>query len=310
MARGSTRVIYAALAGNLLIAATKFAAAAFTGSATMLSEGIHSLVDTGNQVLLLHGMRRASRPPDARFPFGHGKEIYFWSFVVAILIFAVGAGISIIEGIRHVLVPASIENAVVNYVVLGFAIIFEGAAWTFAFVEFRRAKGTWGYLEAVHRGKDPALFVVLFEDSAALLGLLVALAAVTAANLTGVLWFDGLGSIMIGIILGGTAAWLAYETKGLLIGESANQRVVDGIRAIAREREGVEQVHEVLTMHMGPEFVLVNISVQFLHDARATEIEAAIEGLDRAIKTAYPDVKRVFVEAERYVERHDAAVGT
>ncbi len=309
MARGSTRVIYAALSGNLLIALTKFVAAALTGSAAMLSEGIHSLVDTGNQILLLHGMRRADRPPDERFPFGHGKEVYFWSFVVAILIFAVGAGISIVEGIRHVLAPTPIKNPAVNYVVLSLAMIFEGAAWTFAFVEFRRAKGPWGYLEAVHRGKDPSLFVVLFEDSAALLGLLVALAAVTAARLTGVLWLDGLGSILIGIILGGTATWLAYETKGLLIGESANRRVVDGIRAIASERTSVEQVHEVLTMHMGPEFVLVNLSVQFRGDARATEIEAAIEGLDRTIKIAYPEVKRVFVEAERYTDRAAPAAG-
>ncbi|MEE8078079.1 MAG: cation diffusion facilitator family transporter, partial [Pseudomonadales bacterium] len=230
MASGSKKVIYAALAGNSLIALTKFIAASVTGSSAMLSEGIHSMVDTGNQVLLLHGLRRAQLPADRRFPFGHGKEVYFWSFVVAILIFAVGAGISIYEGIRHLINPSPITNPLLNYIVLGLAMIFEGAAWTFALIEFRKEKGRWGYLEAVQRGKDPTLFVVLFEDSAAMLGLVAAAAGIGLAQLTGIPYFDGSASILIGLILAATAIWLAYETQGLLIGESANEGVVDGIR--------------------------------------------------------------------------------
>lgn len=298
MAQGSTRVIVAALIGNGLIAITKFAAALMTGSSAMLSEGIHSLVDTGNQVLLLHGLRRAKRPPDQRFPFGHGKEVYFWSFVVAILIFAVGAGISIYEGIQHLLHPTPMRNVTVNYVVLVLAMAFEGAAWFFAFVAFRRAKGPWGYLEAVQRGKDPTLFVVLFEDSAAMLGLVVAFLGVLLADRTGILYFDGIASVVIGLILGATAVWLAYETKGLLIGESANRGVVDGIRELVAEFDEVHHVNEVLTMHMGPEFILLNLSVKFADAATALELEDAVARIDTRIKDTYPEVKRVFVEAE------------
>ena len=298
MSGSSKKVIYAALAGNALIAITKFVAATITGSSAMLSEGIHSLVDTGNQVLLLYGMKRASRPADKQFPFGHGKEIYFWSFVVAILIFAVGAGVSLYQGIHHIQHPQVIQNPMVNYVVLGLAMIFEGAAWTFALTEFTRAKGKWGYIEAVQRGKDPTMFVVLFEDSAAMLGLVVAFLGIWLSQTTGILYFDGLASVIIGLILGGTAIWLAYETKGLLIGESANTRVVEGIRALVQGSDGVEQLNEVLTMHMGPDFILVNLSVDF-HDAiAARDLEPLIAGLDAAIKQQFPAVKRVFIEAE------------
>ncbi len=298
MASGSTRVLVAALAGNTLIAATKFVAAFVTGSSAMLSEGIHSLVDTGNQVLLLYGLYRARRPPDRRFPFGHGKEIYFWSFVVAILIFAVGAGVSILEGIRHLLHPRELHNVTVNYVVLGLAIVFESMSWYVAFREFRASKGALGYFEAVRRGKDPTLFVVLFEDSAAILGLLVALAAVALVQVTGAAVFDGIASVIIGVILGATAAWLAFETQGLLIGESASREVVDGIRDIAASVDEVNHVNEVLTMHMGPDFVLLNLSVKFADEVTAREIEAATNRIEHAIKSSYPEVKRIFVEAE------------
>ena len=269
----------------------------------MLSEGIHSLVDTGNQVLLLYGLRRARRPPDRRFPFGHGKEVYFWSFVVAILIFAVGAGISIYEGITHLLHPEPLRNPVVNYVVLGLALTFEGGAWYLAFREFNRVRGSWGYVEAVQRGKDPTLFVVLFEDSAAMAGLLVALAGVLLADLTGLMVFDGVASVIIGLILGATAVWLAWETKGLLIGEAANQRVVDGIRSMIEDADAVVHVNEVLTMHMGPEFVLLNVSVAFRPESSAGELESAVADLDARIKAAYPEVKRIFVEAEAHRAR-------
>ncbi len=298
MAKPSKKVILAALIGNTLIAITKFIAAAITGSAAMFSEGIHSLVDTGNQFLLLHGLRRAKKQPDEQFPFGHGKEIYFWSFVVAILIFAVGAGISLFKGIQHILHPHQIENFSINYIVLALAMVFEGGAWYFAFTEFKKTKGKWGYLEAVQRGKDPSLFVVLFEDSAAMLGLAVAFVGILLNQVTGMHIFDGIASILIGVILGSTAIWLAYETKGLLIGESANKRIVDRIRGIAQSYKEIQKVYEVLTMHMGPDFILVNISVKFVSKIHTGDIESTIARLDREIKQTFPTVKRVFVEAE------------
>ncbi|HEX9757225.1 MAG TPA: cation diffusion facilitator family transporter [Nitrospiria bacterium] len=294
----SKKVIYAALIGNSLIAITKFFAAAVTGSSAMLSEGIHSVVDTGNQVLLLYGIRQSKKPPDEQFPFGHGKEIYFWSFVVAILIFAVGSGVSIYEGVQHILVPNPIESPSINYMVLALAMLFEGAAWYFAFREFSRTKGKWGYIEAVQRGKDPSMFVVLFEDSAAMLGLIVAGLGIFLSQMTGILYFDGMASIIIGLILGGTAIWLAYETKGLLIGESANKKVVEEIRRILESYAVVEHINEVLTMHIGPDYILVNLSVDFIDSASAAEIEGTVARIDRMIKKSTPQVKRVFIEGE------------
>lgn len=299
MSSGSKKVIYAALAGNALISITKFVAAGITGSSAMLSEGIHSLVDTGNQVLLLHGLKQAAKPADENFPFGHGKEIYFWSFIVAILIFALGGGISIYEGIKHLAHPEVIKNPLINYVVLSLAMLFEGAAWFFALKEFRKAKGKWGYIEAVQRGKDPSIFVVLFEDSAAMLGLMVAFAGVALSQYTGILIFDSIASIMIGLILIGTAIWLAYETKSLLIGESANKPIIKGIREILQAEQSIEHVNEVLTMHMGPDFILANISVDFEDSRTAGEIETVIAKIDLSIKQQFPQIKRIFIEAEK-----------
>jgi len=298
-ANASTKVIIAALLGNAAISITKFFAAFMTGSSAMLSEGIHSLVDTGNQILLLYGLKQAKKPADEAFPFGHGKEVYFWSFVVAILIFAVGAGVSIYEGIRHVMHPSQIENPMMNYIVLGVAMFFEGSAWLFAFKEFGKTKGKYGYIEAVQRGKDPSMFVVLFEDSAALLGLLIAMSGIWLTQMTGIAVFDGIASILIGLILGGTAIWLAIETKGLLIGEGANTEVTKSIRQIAQSFDEVEQVNELLTMYMGPDFLLVNISIRFKRGQLTREIEAVIQQLDSAIKAQHKMVQRVFVEAER-----------
>jgi cation diffusion facilitator family transporter len=298
LAASSKKVIYAALIGNSLIAVTKFAAAVITHSSAMMSEGIHSLVDTGNQVLLLYGLKRAKRPADEEFPFGHGKELYFWSFVVAIMIFAVGAGVSIYEGVRHTLHPKPIGSPYVNYIVLGLAMVFEGGAWLFACREFKKHKGQRGFLKAVHEGKDPSLFVVLFEDSAAMLGLFVAFVGVLLADLTGILYFDGVASIVIGLILGATAAWLAYETKSLLIGEAANPEVVSCIKHIAASFDEIEHVNEVLTMHMGPDYILVNLSVDFVDTATAGKVEDVIAVIDRKLKEEIPRVKRVFVEAE------------
>jgi len=298
MAGSSKKVIVAALIGNCLIAITKFAAAVITGSSAMLSECIHSVVDTGNQVLLLYGLKQSKRPADKKYPFGRGQELYFWSFVVAILIFAVGAGISTYEGIRHVLHPKPIGSPMVNYIVLGLAVIFEGAAWMYAWKAFREHKGKRGYLQAVHEGKDPTMFVVLFEDSAALLGLFIAFIGIFLTDVTGIPYFDGAASILIGLILGVTAAWLAYETKSLLIGESADSSVVQKLRKIADAHEEIEHVNKVLTMHMGPEDILVNLSVDFASGVTADRVEKVIAEIDREFKQENPFVKRVFIEAE------------
>ncbi len=298
MAAGSKKVILAALVGNTLITITKFIAASMTGSSAMFSEGIHSLVDTGNQGLLLYGLKAAKRPADKRFPFGHGKEIYFWSFIVAILIFAVGAGISIYEGVHHIFHPAEISNPLINYIVLGLAMIFEGGALYIALKEFDKARGKLGYLKAVQRGKDPTLFVVLFEDSAAMLGLFVAFIGITLTQITGQLWWDGMASVIIGIILGATAFWLAIETKGLLIGEGADPETIQSIENLANAHADIEEVNEVLTLHMGPEFILANISIEFKDDLETGKIEKIIHALDKAIKAEHPYIKRIFIEAE------------
>ena len=303
MSSGSKKVIWAALIGNSLIAVTKFMAAFISGSSAMLSEGIHSLVDTGNQILLLYGLKRSTVPADEKFPFGHGKEVYFWSFVVAILIFAVGAGISLYEGIVHIRHPSTLTKPHINYIVLVLAFIFEGAAWIFAFREFSRAKGKWGFIKAVQRGKNPSLFVVLFEDSAAMLGIMAAFAGVYLSHQTGNPLFDGLASVVIGIILGGTAIWLAYETKGLLIGESANREIVHGIRILSSSYPEVDTVNEVLTLHMGPDYVLVNISLDLVDTVPAGEVEIVLEQIRRTIKEEYPIVKRVFAEPRKSVNQ-------
>jgi len=297
-ASASKKVIYAALIGNSLIAITKFIASFMTGSSAMLSEGIHSLVDTGNQGLLLYGMKQAKKPASEDFPFGHGKEIYFWSFVVAILIFALGAGISLYGGITHILHPAEITNPMINYIVLLLAIIFEGAAFFYALKEFKKVKGRLTYFEAVKRGKDPSMFVVLFEDGAALLGLLVALLGIWLTQVTGILIFDGIASVVIGLILGVTAIWMAVETKGLLIGESAEPEIVAAIKEMVDELEPIERTNEVLTMHMGPEYILVNVSADFSSTANSDDVENSIAMLDKRIKERFPLVKRLFVEAE------------
>jgi cation diffusion facilitator family transporter len=298
MASSSKKVIYAALIGNSLIAITKFIASVITGSSAMLSEGIHSVVDSGNQLLLLLGLKRAKKPPDKDFPFGHGKEIYFWSFIVAIMIFAVGAGISIYEGIHSLMDPHPVESPFINYIVLGLAMIFEAFAWYFAWKEFRKVKGERGYYEAVRKEKNPTTFVVLFEDTAAMLGLIVAFVGIAVGQYTGLHIFDGIASIVIGVILGVTAAWLAYETKGLLIGESADYEIIQGINEILSANQAIKKVNEALTLHMGPQYILVNLSVDFKDSLNVAMIEDDILRITKKIKEKYPRVKRVFIEAE------------
>jgi cation diffusion facilitator family transporter len=234
MGRSSSKtVIYAALVGNLAVAATKFGAAGYTGSAALLSEAIHSSVDTGNQLLLLLGIRRAARPANTRHPFGHGLELYFWAFVVAVLIFGVGAGVSLVEGVHRIMNPHPIQNAWVNYVVLGLALVFEGSVWIVALRTFRRSNDRRGWLEAVRQSKDPTVFTVLFEDTAAMLGLLVAFAGVVLSQALDRPILDGVASVIIGLILAGTAAFLAWECQSLLTGEGVAPDVQASIRAIA-----------------------------------------------------------------------------
>ncbi|SLN35109.1 cation diffusion facilitator family transporter [Oceanibacterium hippocampi] len=294
----SKKVIYAALIGNGLIAIMKFAAAAFTGSAAMMSEGIHSVVDTGNQMLLLHGMKRASKPADSRHPFGYGMELYFWTFVVAILVFAVGAGVAAYEGVNKLLNPHPIANAYVNYLVLGAAMLFEGAAWYVAFVAFRKEQGDRGLLEAVRRSKDPTIFTVLFEDTAAMLGLMVAFAGVAAGEYLGIVEADAIASLVIAAILAMTAILLAYESKGLLIGEATHPEVLEEIRRVVLAEPEILKANELLTMHLGPQDVLLNISIGFSPDLSAEQVEAAVSRLEARIHAEFPQVSRVFIEAQ------------
>ena len=298
MAAGSKKVIVAALVGNALIAVTKFVASSITGSSAMLSEAIHSLVDTGNQGLLLYGLRRSSRPADQAHPFGYGKELYFWAFVVAILIFAVGAGVSLYEGIEKILHPHPVTDPHINYIVLGLALVFESVAWWIAFKEFRQIKGERGYFAAVRRAKDPTVVTVLFEDSAAMLGLIIAFLGIWLGQVLEMPVLDGVASALIGVILALTAMILAYECKGLLIGEAANPEVVASIRAMASALPGIERINELLTMHFGPQAVLVTISVDFADRLGAAEVEEAISTLESRIKGEHPEVSRVFVEAQ------------
>lgn len=302
----SLKVILAALIGNSLIAVTKFAAAAYTGSSAMFSEAIHSLVDTGNQGLLLYGLKRAKRPADDRHPFGYGKEIYFWSFVVAILIFAVGAGVSIYEGVEKIRHPQEITRAYINYIVLGLAIVFEAVVWWVAVKEFNLTKGRRGYLQAVQESKDPSMYTVLLEDTAALLGLVVAMAGIFLAQQLDLPVLDGVASVIIGCILALAAVILAYETKGLLIGEGADPAVVARIRRVAQDDDRIERVNEILTTHMGPADVLLNLSLDFRDRLSSSEVENAISAMERQIKTEFPTVSRIFIEAQSWqAHQHD-----
>ncbi|MHA1164565.1 MAG: cation diffusion facilitator family transporter [Alphaproteobacteria bacterium] len=297
-AHGSKKVIYAALIGNSLIFVTKLFAAVITGSSAMLSEAIHSIVDTGNQGLLLYGIKRSKRPADAAHPFGYGSEIYFWSFVVAILIFGLGAGISIYEGVQKLLHPHPISDPHINYIVLGIAMVFEAGAWWIAYKEFGKVRGNFGLFEAVQRSKDPTVFTVLFEDTAAMLGLVAAMIGIACADQLGIPWADGAASVVIGVILAGTAALLAYETKGLLIGESASSELTKGVRGIVGRTRDVRHINELRTMHMAPNDILLALSLDFHDNLSSGRVEETIYRLEQDIKARFPDVKRLFIEVQ------------
>jgi cation diffusion facilitator family transporter len=299
MASGSSKsVIIAALLGNGAIACTKFAASVYTGSSAMLSEAIHSLVDTGNQGLLLYGLKRSERPADKTHPFGYGRELYFWAFVVALLIFSVGAGVSLYEGIHKVMHPEPVTSPIVNYIVLALAMVFEGAAFYMAAKEFNRRRGKMPILMAVRQSKDPGLFTVLFEDAAAMIGLVIAFAGLLAAEYLNLPWMDGAASIGIGLLLAAVAVFLCFETKGLLIGEAVSDQLADELEALIDESTAVNQINEMRTMHMGPQDVLLAVSLDVRDDMDTGSLEDAIYELEQQIKAAHPEVKRLFIEIQ------------
>jgi cation diffusion facilitator family transporter len=295
---GSKTVIYAALAGNFLIAATKFVAAFFTGSSAMLSEGVHSLVDTGNGGLLLFGMHRAARPADRTHPFGHGRELYFWSFIVALLVFALGAGVSFYEGVIHIIEPEPIRNVKVTYIVLGLSMLFEGFSWFVALKEFRTTKGRLGYIEAVRLSKDPSVFTVLFEDSAALLGLGIAFVGILASQILDMPELDGVASIGIAIVLAMTAIFLTRESKGLLMGEAALPAVQEAVLRIAQADPTVRGANGVITVHLGPNQIVAALSLEFEDNASAPDIEACVIRLEKTVRAELPEVVALFVKPQ------------
>ena len=295
---GSHKVVYVALVGNLMIAIAKFVAAAISGSSAMLSEGVHSLVDTVNELLLLYGMHRAQMPADRTHPFGHGRELYFWSFIVALLVLAMGAGVSLYEGVMHVRQPEPITHPLLNYGVLAISLLFDGSSWYVALREFRVHKGRLGYFEAFRRSKDPSTFTVLLEDSAALLGLTVALVGLAGAQLFNLPMLDGVASIGIACVLAVSASLLARETKGLLIGETAHPVVADSILAIAAGDAGVRCANGVLTVQMGPSQVVAALSAEFEDALTTPEIEDCINRIESQAKAEHPEIISLFVKPQ------------
>jgi cation diffusion facilitator family transporter len=292
------------MACNLGIAVSKFAAAAWTGSSAMLSEAIHSLVDTCNQVLLLVGIKRAARPPDPAHPFGHGRELYFWSFIVAILLFSLGAGVAIYEGIDKIRHPHDIENAYVLYLVLGVSIILEGVSTWKAISEFNtgRPAGAGGMVAALKSSKDPTIFAIVLEDLAALTGLVIAFVGITLANLGGIAIADGVASVLIGCVLGGVALFLSREIKSLIVGEAASAEVQAGLASILEGDIGlgkpIRHLNEIRTMHLGPDDVLVTASVDFQDYVTAQTVEEVSARLQKAITSRYPQVRHLFIEVK------------
>jgi cation diffusion facilitator family transporter len=291
-------VIYAALGSNLAISVMKFVAALVTGSSSMLTEGIHSLVDTGNQGLLLYGLARSKRPPDAIHPYGYGRELYFWSFVVAVLIFMGGAGVSIYEGLLHVSNPEVMVNPWINFAVLGLAFAIESISWWAAFSRFRETSGAMGWWESIRQSKDPSTFIILLEDSAAQFGIIVAACAIALSLAFDDPRIDGAGSIVIGCVLAFVAVLLARESKGLLIGERANPELNDAISAIAKSEPGVCHVNQVVTLHLAPEQVIATASLAFEDGLTTSDIEDAVVNIEHRTRAAHRQVAGLFVRPQ------------
>ncbi|MGJ5179297.1 cation diffusion facilitator family transporter [Bradyrhizobium oligotrophicum] len=308
-ASGDSKIaVYAALAGNLLVACTKIAAAIWTGSSAMMSEAIHSVVDTSNGLVLLYGFHRASRPPDRQHPLGHGRELYFWSFIVALLLFALGAGVSLYEGVLHLMHPVPIEDPTVSYIVLGLSFVFEAGSWWVAVRQFRAAAPELSYVEAFRRSKDPPAFMVVFEDSAALIGIIIAAGATAAAVAFEQPAWDGIGSILIGLLLAATSMVLARESKSLLIGEPADPELSRSVLEIARKSPGVLAANGLLTVQLSPQQVVVALSIEFADDLRADDIERAVVAIEAELRARHPDIAALFVKPQtgvRYRETRD-----
>jgi cation diffusion facilitator family transporter len=287
------------MAANLGIAATKFTAAAVTGSSAMLSEAIHSVIDTGNQLLLLFGLYRSRRPADAMHPFGHGKELYFWGLMVAILLFGVGGGMALFEGALHLVRPLPLEDPYWAYIVLAIAAVFELTSFVTATRELLRRRGPAEFWQRVHLSKDPSVFTTFFEDLAALLGLVVAFLGIYLSHLLQNPYLDAVASLVIGVILGAVALTLVYETRGLLIGESTNPEVVADIARIAAADPTINTARTPLTMHLAPFEILLNLEVVYKQNTSAEEQVAAVERIEKAIREKYPAITRIFIEARR-----------
>jgi cation diffusion facilitator family transporter len=294
----SKHAVHAALIGNVLVAITKAVAGAWTGSASMQSEAVHSFVDTGNELLLLYGIRRAGRRADPEHPLGHGRELYFWSFIVALLVFALGAGVSLYQGIAHFRHPEPIEDPFVNYIVLGLSFIFEGASWMVSWRQFKATKGSQDVYTAFRRSKDPASFMVLFEDSAALVGIVIAALATLVATIGGMPRADGIGSILIGVVLAITAILLARESKSLLVGEQADRRLNNAIVQLAATEPGIERVNGVITAQLAPDQILVALSVEFPDELTTSQIERQVLDLERKLRASNAAVFAVFVKPQ------------
>ena len=291
-------VVYAALAGNLAIALVKFVAAYITNSSAMLSEAIHSVVDTLNEILLLYGMKKSQQSPNAQHPLGYGRELYFWAFIVSLMVFALGAVVSIYQGIQHVRYPEEMLSPNLNYIVLGIAILCEGISWLVALKAFRKTKGQLGYFEAFRRSKDPTTFTVLFEDTAALCGLFIALIGIYLAHALNIPELDGVASIFIGIVLAISAILLARETKGLLLGESADPQLRDHLLLIAQEDDAVFSANGVLTEQMGADQVIASLSLEFEDHLTSDDIEACVNRIEAKIKQIHPEIMALFVKPQ------------
>lgn len=298
MAHSSRLVVYAALAANVGIAIAKFIAAAVSGSSAMLSEGVHSLVDSINEVLLLHGLRRSQRRPDRQHPLGFGRELYFWSFIVALLVLALGAGFSLYEGVNHILSPEPLRDPTLNYIVLAVGVIFEGASWWLSLKSVQRKKGKLGYFEAFRSTKDPTTFSVLFEDSAALVGLAIAAVGVYLSHALNDPRLDGWASIGIAVVLALASAMLARESKALLIGEPAQPHLLADVCGIAGKVEGVEAVNGVLTVQVGPDHVLVALSAAFDDRLTTVEIEQCVRTIEARTKEAKLPIVALFIKPQ------------
>ena len=294
----NNRTLWIAFGANLGIAASKFIAAAFTGSSAMLTEGVHSVVDSTNQLLLLWGRKAARRKADVLHPFGYGRELYFWSFVVAVMVFAVGAGVSIYEGILHIQHPEPAVSPIIAYVVLAVAFLLEGGSTVSAFNEFKEAKGQLGWVEAVRQSKDPPGFIVLLENGAAMAGIVVAAVGLGISQLTHDPRWDGAASIVIGLLLGVTSWVLARESKQLLIGEAADPEIVAGLKAMIESEQYVVGCGDVLTVHGAPEKVTAMVSVDFEDSITAGEVEAIVARIEAQAKVRWPIINRLFVRPQ------------